>query len=75
MSEKQKATAYKNQFFGKMYESLRIFVPKGRKAAIEQFASEQGKSINSLVNGLIREKMGLTEEEWKQKPGEGDPGA
>lgn len=70
MSEKQgtKATQYKNRYNRENYDSLRIVVPKGRKGDIEAHAQSQGKSINKLVNGLIREDMGLTKEQW-----EGDP--
>ena len=60
-----------NKYIGKAYDRLNIFVPKGRKATIRAFAEEQGESINSFVNGLVREKIGLSEQAWEQKPGEG----
>ena len=37
--------------------SLRIVVKKGKKAIISQYAQEQGKSINGLVNELLEDKI------------------
>ena len=54
------------------YERLNIKVPKGRKAAIEAHARGRGESVNGLVNALLREKLGLTEEEWKRGGGCGE---
>lgn len=56
-----------NKYMSKNYDSLRIVVPKGQKAAIEAFAREQGQSINGLVNALLRAAMGLSEADWKGK--------
>lgn len=47
------------------YDELKIRLPKGRRQAVDAHAKSKGKSINNLVNGLIRSDMGLTEEEWK----------
>ena len=71
MSEKgKKSTQYKNRYNRENYDALRIVVPKGRKEAIEAHAQSIGKSINSLVNGLLREDMGFTSEEWEASPPE-----
>ena len=40
-------------------------LPQGNKALILEHAAAKGKSINALVNDLIRVDMGLTLEEWK----------
>ena len=61
----KKTTAYKNQFLQEKYDSLRIVVPKGRKADVEAHAKAKGESVNGLVNSLLRADMGLTQEEWK----------
>ncbi|HIQ83848.1 MAG TPA: transcriptional regulator, partial [Candidatus Pullichristensenella stercorigallinarum] len=52
MSEVQgkKSTRYKNRYNAENYDSLRIVVPKGRKAEIEAYARAAGESINGLVN-------------------------
>ena len=47
------------------YDRLAITIPKGRKETIDTFAKKEGTSINGLVNRLIRETIGMTEEEWK----------
>lgn len=54
-------------------DELKIRIPKGRKTDVEAHASSKGKSVNGLVNALIRGDMGLTEAEWKakDKPPEG----
>lgn len=48
------------------YDRIEIKVPKGRKADVEACAKSKGESVNGLVNSLLRENMGLTEDEWKQ---------
>jgi len=65
-SQGKASTRAKNKYNAANYDSLRIVVPKGRKADIEAFAKEQGESVNGLVNGLLRNAMGLTEEDWKK---------
>ena len=50
-------TRAKNKYNSKNYDSLRIVVKKGKKAIIRQYAQEQGKSINGLVNELLEEKI------------------
>ena len=55
-----------NTYIKNNYDSLRITVPKGQKAAIEAAAKAAGDEyINSYVNRLIRADMGLSEDEWK----------
>ena len=60
------STRAKNKYNAVNYDSLRIVVPKGRKMDVEAFAKEQGESVNGLVNRLLREAMGRSEDEWKQ---------
>ena len=54
------------------YERLNIKVPKGRKAAIEAHARAAGESVNGLVNALLRERLGQSEEEWKRGESDGE---
>lgn len=63
MSENQgkKATQYKNRYNHENYDSLRIVVPKGQKAAIQAHAESKGESINAMVARAILADMGLTE--------------
>ena len=59
------ATKAKNKYNAANYDSLRIVVPKGRKQAVEARAAAHGESVNGLVNRLLREDMGISEEGWK----------
>lgn len=52
------------------FENVTFRVPKGRKAKIEAYAAAAGKSVNALLTDLVRQKMGLTEEEWNVPPEE-----
>lgn len=45
-------------------------VPKGRRAQIDAHAAAAGKSVNGLITDLLRQEMGMTEEEWKKPPAE-----
>jgi len=60
------SAAVKNPYAAKAYDNLRIIVPKGRKAEIEAYAQERGESVNGLVNGFLRNALGLSEAEWKR---------
>lgn len=54
-----------NKYIKNNYDNLRVLVPKGQKAVIEAAADAAGESINGYVNRLIREDLGLSEDEWK----------
>ena len=59
--------AARNKYNAKVYDQLPIRVPKGKRALIDQFARSQGKSVNGMVNEMLYNAMGLSEEEWKQR--------
>ena len=59
-----------NKYNAANYDSLRIVVPKGQKAAVDAHAKSKGLSTNALVNELLRADMGLSAEEWKAKADE-----
>lgn len=61
------SSTVKNRWNKKAYDQLGIRVPKGRKDDIEAFAASQGQSVNGYVNALIRENMGVSEEDWKRR--------
>lgn len=58
----------KNRYNAKAYDQLPIRVPKGRKADIDAYAKARGESVNGLVNGFLREALGMSEEAWKRPP-------
>lgn len=53
-------------------DELKIRLPGGQKQAVEAHAASKGKSVNGLVNDLLREDMGLSEAQWKTKPTQPD---
>ena len=55
----------------KRYDRIQLVVPKGRKADIDKYARRQGESVNGLMNTLLRESMGMSEEDWKRTTDEG----
>lgn len=57
-----------NKYNAANYDSLRIVVPKGQKAAVDAHAKNKGLSTNALVNELLRADMGVSEADWKTKP-------
>ena len=56
---------YAKKYLGRLDE-IKVRLPKGRKANVEAHAKHKGKSVNSLINTLLRVDMGLSEEEWKK---------
>lgn len=59
-----------NERYLQELERLFFRVPKGRRAEIEAYAAAVGKSVNGLITDLLRQEMGMTEEEWKKPPAE-----
>ena len=55
-----------NRYNAKAYDRIQIVVPKGKKAEVEAHAKSKGESVNGLVNALLRQDMGFSEDEWKQ---------
>lgn len=55
-----------NAYAKKAYDQVRVQVPKGRKITIEALAQARGDSVNGLINSLLRELAGLSEDEWKK---------
>ena len=60
------SSAVKNRYNAKAYDQLPVRVPKGRKATVEELAKAKGESVNGMINRLLREEAGLTEEGWKK---------
>ena len=69
MSERarKKSTAYKNKFNTDNYDSLRIVIPRGRKADVERYAKDHLESVNGLVGRLLRRELSMSEEQWKAR--------
>lgn len=61
----KKQTEWTRAFNEKAYDRLAITIPKGRKQAVEAFVKDHGKSVNGLVNDLLQNALGMTEDQWK----------
>lgn len=66
------STKRKNRWNAKNYDQLPIRIPKGKKNLIDQHAKLIGKSVNGMVNDLIRTEMGMTEAEWQRDKTDSD---
>lgn len=55
-------------------EIVTFRMPKGRRAEIDAYVAAAGKSVNGFITDLVRQEMGMTEEEWNAPPAE-DPEA
>ena len=64
----KKQTEWSRAYNEAAYDRLAITVPKGRKSVVEACAQAEGTTVNGLVNALLREKCGYSEQDWKGKP-------
>ena len=71
---KPNTTEYKRAFSEEHYARISVTIPKGQESAVKAHSKARGKSVNGLINDLLRENMGLSEAEWRQRPEEGGPG-
>ena len=67
---KPNTTEYKRAFTDKHYARISVTIPKQQESAVKAHSKARGKSVNGLVNDLIREDMGLSESQWKGEEGE-----
>ena len=56
---------YAKKYIGKLDE-IKLRVPKGRKADIEEHAKSKGLSVNALLAQMLQDELGMSEEEWKR---------
>ena len=68
MAKSKTSSAVKRRYNEKSYDRIGIMVPKGRKADVEAHVESVGaRSVNGLVNDLLRGELGMTEKEWGWK--------
>ena len=58
--------AVKDRWNAKVYDDVRVRIPKGRKADVEAYARQTGESINGMINNYLRTLLNMTEEDWKR---------
>lgn len=51
-----------NRYNDKAYDRINLAIPKGQKATIQQYAEQEGESVNAYAQRAILQRMGL--EEW-----------
>ncbi|MBQ7783298.1 MAG: antitoxin [Oscillospiraceae bacterium] len=66
------STATKNAWNAKAYDQVRLVVPKGQKAQMQEYAAKKGMSLNAYINSLIAADMGerLTRPTKEQEQGD-----
>ena len=47
------------------YDRIALNVPAGRKTTVQIMAKAHGMSVSTYINTLLRNELGLSEEEWK----------
>ena len=48
------------------YDRVQIVLPAGRKQIVEEYARQTGETVSGLINRLLREALGMAEDEWRQ---------
>ena len=66
------SSAVHNRYARKVYDDLRIVVPRGRKADAMKYAAANGTTLNALVGDLLRQALDMTPEEWKMRSDSAD---
>lgn len=56
-----------NKYIRENYWRPSVTIPKGRRADVEAYCNQSAGSVNGMLNKLLREALGMTEEEWKAK--------
>lgn len=43
----------------KSYDRIEVFVPKGQKDIIKEYAKSNGESVNGLINRLLNQELDM----------------
>lgn len=70
MPEKQKrktftSTAVKTRWNRKHYDKIAVLLPKGTRERLAVYAAKRGMSVNGYMNYIVRDMLGVPEEDWK----------
>lgn len=58
--ETEKGVKYRNEYSRTNYDRFSVMLPKGKKAEYMQLASEQGQSLNAIINRLLQDWQQIT---------------
>ena len=53
--ETEKGVAYRNEYSRMKYDRFSVMLPKGKKAEYMRLATEQGQSLNAVINRLLQD--------------------
>lgn len=53
--ETEKGVEYRNEYSRTNYDRFSVMFPKGKKAEYMQLATEQGQSLNAVINRLLQD--------------------
>lgn len=56
-ANKNEQMEYQNNYNKQKYDSVRVTVPKGKKAEYMALAERHGIKLNTLINKLLEEKL------------------
>ncbi len=66
MAVRTKTSTYIKQKYGEnAYVRIILYLRKGRRDQLHQYAKEHNTTANLLINTYIREQLGIPEKEWK----------
>ena len=51
------SSTVKDRYNKKVYDEIKVRVPKGHKAKIQAHAEQKGESVNAFINRAINEAM------------------
>ena len=64
VSEKQKQ--YADKYIKNTFDEIKLRVPKGRKAVIQDYAATKGESLNGFLNRLIDQTITLENKDGEE---------
>ena len=51
------SSAVKDRYNARVYDEIKVRVPKGRKAELQAYVMERGESVNAFINRAISKQM------------------
>ncbi len=64
MAKTKTSNTVKDRYNRKVYDDLRIRLPKGQRATVQQAADSAGESVNEYTSRALLQRIGL--DEWPQ---------
>lgn len=57
MAKTKTSSAVKSRYNAKVYDEIKIRVPKGQKEVIQSHAEAQNESVNAYINKAIEQRI------------------